>query len=413
MGPRSDWNIDLAELLARIDSMDPGGAAADAAEITRILKAARAIALRLSLRFGTLDGLAGIGAVAADEAGADLGRRVSEAAERLAPAAATLDAASGDLAATVAARPTLLVTAAVGQPAAMQAARANIMGRVYSDPMSPRSDGLGGATTAPATGGAGGSPQVGTLGAPVSPSGTGLGTGGVPAGTMPVGVPRTPDPDAGAAVPAGPGGPASPNSGGPVPAGGPAAPTGAPTSPPQPAGAPLGPAPAGPAPAGPPVRATGRPVSSPLPMVPAGLRLPGGLAPTAPTTTASPGAAGNGAAPNGTGTSTAAGPGGATRSGLGAPVSSSAGSGRGGLGAGGPVGARGAAEQERRRPGYLLSTMEFERLVGPMPVAGPPVLGDAEPSSPDRPVGDGDADTGGEPGGEDGDGDDQELDPTL
>ena len=378
MGPRSNWNIDIAELLARIDSMDPGGATADAAEIRRIMNAARAIAVRLLLRFDQMDGLAGVGAVAADEQGTALGKRIGEVADRLSPVAIAVDAASGDLAASVAARPALLATVTSGRgAAAAQVARERVMRQLYSDPMSPRSDGLA-AGQSGSDSGVGG-PALGPI-----PAGTAAGNGVVggggdrPAGLASDGGSPTP----GAPAAPGPGGRTGPAgadpsiTGGPAPSGGP---SGAPTPSGSPTGAPAGTGPTGSPPVGaPPVSAPApstvptrpapvSPVRPVLPVVGSTLRLPG--VPAAP----SPGAANSAAPPpvRPLGSPTA-GPASAVPTGRGG-----AGSGAGPLGSGGVRGA-GAEEDKRRRPGYLLSSLEFARLVGPMPVAGPAVLGEPE-----------------------------------
>ncbi|GAA4741470.1 hypothetical protein [Gordonia alkaliphila] len=404
MGPRSNWNIDIAELLARIDSMDPGGATADAAEIRRIMNAARAIAVRLLLRFDQMDGLAGVGAVAADEQGTALGKRIGEVADRLSPVAIAVDAASGDLAASVAARPALLATVTSGGgAAAAQVARERVMQQLYSDPMSPRSDGLAGQSGSAA--GVGG-PALGPMSAGTAASNGVVGGGGDrPAGLAPEGG----SPTAGAPAASGPGGRTGPAgvdrsiTGGPAPSGGPA---GGPTPPGGPTGAPAGAGPTGSPPLGAPPVAVPPPSTVPtrpapvysvrpvLPVVGSTLRLPGVPAapsPGAPTTAAAPPVRPLG--------SPTAGPASAVPSGRGGT-----GNGAGPLGSGGVRGA-GAEEEKRRRPGYLLSSLEFARLVGPMPVAGPAVLGEPEPASSDVAVD--------EPDQSPTDDDDQELDLTL
>lgn len=415
MAPRSDWSVDVPVILARIDSMDPGGAAADAAEITRIMHAAEAIATTLLARFDAVDSLAGAGAVASDAAGARLGHDVGAAADRLNPARSALEAAVGDLAASTAVRPQLIASFVAGggsalQAAVLRAAIENTMNTVYSDPMSGRADGLTVASTA-RTGG--GSPGAG----PTVPLGGPDGSGGVRAtalaaptadpGWSPAPAMSTPTGSSAAAAPSGGSSPAGSSPAAPSSASSGSAPPGSgpPLSAPPGAAAPAGTAPsagdAAPArgrPGGPEViggaftgPATGLAAAAAGRGVP---RPPLTFTPAAPATSATAGSAPGAAAS------------GSTASGAAAPASAANQSGRAaGTSAVPPgTGRSGAREDpERRRPEYLLSTQECARLIGPLPLAGPPVLGETRQAASDAAGADPAAETG----------DDEDVDFTL
>ncbi|GAC58962.1 hypothetical protein GOHSU_64_00010, partial [Gordonia hirsuta DSM 44140 = NBRC 16056] len=147
MGPRTDWTVDASVILARIASMDPAGASADAAELHRIMTAAQAVGARLNEWFGRVDGLLGQGPVAADQAGLDLGARIADLAGQLAPAHQSLTAATADLTASQAVSTVLRAQVRVSSfsPGAVDALTrqaARVLDRVYSDPMSGRADGI-------------------------------------------------------------------------------------------------------------------------------------------------------------------------------------------------------------------------------------------------------------------------------
>ena len=394
MAPRTDWSVDVAVVLARIDSMDPGGAAADAAEIARIMHAAERIAMTLLSRFDTLDGLAGEGAVASDRAGAQLGADVGAAADRLAPAQSALTAAAGDLAASTALRPNLVSNYVAGggtplQAAVLRAAIAGTMNAVYSDPMSGRADGL---PTAEASGRRAGGPAAVVGGVPVTPAATSHPPGTAPvsgpdaiqAGPAAVSAPRSPAPR-GPTTPREP----APSSGAPPASRPPPAPAGPSSSPePGPGAGPLAPGPAGSSPAG---AVPVRPLRS-FPASPPARGLSDvafGLAARTPASTPAPSAS---STPSSTSTATAAGRGvpatGVNASPASAAAPGAAPSGRSGSSSAVPPGAgrSGAREDtERKRPDHLLSTREFARLIGPLPLAGPPVLGE-DPQPEPEPV---------------------------
>ncbi|WP_344783004.1 hypothetical protein [Gordonia caeni] len=404
MAPRTDWSVDLAVVLARIESMDPGGAAADAAEIGRIMNAAQRIAMTLLSRFDTIDGLAGDGAAAADRAGAQLGADVGAVADRLAPAQTALTAAAGDLAASAAVRPHLVNTYVGGggtvlQAAVLRAAIAGTMNAVYSDPMSGRTDGLSVAETpgqrvggpAAISGAAPTAPLAAPAPSPVS------GPDPIPiTGVAPVATSGAPAPGAPVQAP-----PARPAPTPPSPTR-PPAPAG--SSPPSPGPGPLAPGPAGSAPAGAvPARSRGTAAPTAAGVRPAvafgiaGRTPPVPAAPTATSAAASAGAA----AGRGVPAPATAGPAASATSAPGATQS-----GRPGASSTVPPGAgrSGAREDtERRRPDYLLSTQECARLIGPLPVAGPAVLGEMPAPEP--------APEGPDSGG--GSDDDEDVDFTL
>ena len=92
----TSWIVPVSTILARLDSMNPGGASADAAEIARIVRAVADIAVRLAGAFGG-DELEGAGAQAAQTAGYELAGAVAATSKALAPVHGALTGAAGDL----------------------------------------------------------------------------------------------------------------------------------------------------------------------------------------------------------------------------------------------------------------------------------------------------------------------------
>jgi len=394
----TEWLVPVTTILARLDSMDPGAASADAAEIGRILAAVKAVADRLDWVFGDSGGvgggsgagtttLAGAGAAAAEASGRSLAGRLTAAAAQLAPVQQALAGAAGDLSRSQSLRPQVAMIdpapalgSTDGLHAAQLAAVAETLTTLYNGPMSGHADGIAVETTASGPGTAdpaAGPRTAGTLttGDPVSQSaGTGTGDTPAPAGVvaMPDGAAtapavRTTAPGASAPDPA----PSAPWS---AAAPGRAGPTAA-----SPGAGPDDDPPAGPA-----ATVVGRTDPSPRDPDPGDRRVGGlhGVDPLAPAATLLPaapmpgpgGAAGPAAAVRAAGAtpSVPSVPGGAAGS---SPTSPA---GRGGPASGYPAGGgRPGAQEDRRhrRPAYLLSAGEGVGLLGTLPVAGPAVLG--------------------------------------
>ncbi|MGB3698712.1 MAG: hypothetical protein WBA05_14890, partial [Gordonia sp. (in: high G+C Gram-positive bacteria)] len=126
--------------------MDSAAAAADAAEINRIIAAARAVAARLSAAFAPGE-LVGAAADGAAQAGARLAEQVSAAADGLVGGQSSLTGAAGILAATVAYRPRVLaMTIVLPRSAAAGAAARAALGAeltgAYNVPMAGSARGL-------------------------------------------------------------------------------------------------------------------------------------------------------------------------------------------------------------------------------------------------------------------------------
>lgn len=419
----TSWTVSVGEMLGRLTSMEPASAAADAAEISRIVGEAKSIADRLTQAFagGEWTGAAELTGVAADsstQAASALAGQVSSVASKLSGGHGSLSTAAGVLTSAVAMTPqvtALLATpindASLAMSGVLQSAVATQLTGIYNSPMASSAHALTtvGATHAAtmrggATAGTDGG-VVPTNGAPQNEPAPGVpgdtpGSGGVPT--------RAPGPETPGA---GPNGPAGPSAG---PGGGDAPPTSAPKSSP----------PAGPDLSGPPVASpqvppspmpvgvprTVSPGTSPMPVgaVPGPVRpMVPGLAPLGrPVGPLSPvsdvrvsagpkGVAGTGGlqgAGNGSGTGTGANPA-ASRQGAG-PYA--------------PTSRRNDDERSHRPADYLRSVTEGILVLGPQPLVGPPVIGGLESSdviaSPSDLVDDPDSD---DPD------DDQELDLTL
>ncbi|WP_132993657.1 hypothetical protein [Gordonia zhaorongruii] len=190
----------IEETLARIDSMDAGAAAADAAELRRIVAAAAAVAGRLSAAFAPTDGLSGRSAEGASAAGAALATRIESASQTLSPGSAALDGASAALDGSIASRDRV---AALGRleaefpelRVAVVGTLNGLMGVAYNSPMSA-SAGSVSAAGGPESGSGGrrGSATVwsAVAGGPVAgvaTSGAGYGTG-LDGSTSAAGVPE-------------------------------------------------------------------------------------------------------------------------------------------------------------------------------------------------------------------------------
>lgn len=401
--------VEAAEMLSRLDSMEPAAAAADAAEIRRIVSAAEAVAKRLSTVFAP-DELAGFSARAAEASGRDLARQIGDAALRLTHGESSLGDASTVLSATVAFRPQIVALEALrtASSAARLAARTALNGQlttVYNGPMSAHATAVSpatsefrhrGAGTSAADSGAAGAPAPG-----VQPD-------------SPTWQPRTSGDD-GSSPPAGPAptvreqpvAPGSPRGDGPSPLSSPS-PTGGPSgpggpSPNTPGSAPN--APSGPTPVGTPMPVGVAPSTAGSPRT-VGASVPGtartGTPGTGQVTSVRP------TAPTSTATSTAgasATTAGAQQSGAGNPGARST---QMPYGAG-PT-ARRSDDDGHRPADYLRSAAEGLLVLGPQPIVGPAVIGRLSTPEPGT---DADAEEGSALGGDSGDEDDQELDLTL
>ncbi|MEJ9079274.1 hypothetical protein WKY82_12685 [Gordonia malaquae] len=381
---------DIATTLARIDTMSSASAAADAAELARIVSAVESVAVGLRAAFAPAAGLLGVATDGASDAGQSLAARISTSAAELEPAASVLSDVSGVLAASEGVRGRIAAMAPImsipGLRGSVVGAVNSLMVGTYNEPMTVSR----GMEITPA-----GAPEAAT-----SATAT-LGMPSVAAGDQPVALrPAGPDPSyspSPVGVVADGGGPrggpapasspreATPNAA-PTPTRAPAVPPG--TAPPDPAvtrGDPRdGPGPASPAVSvAPGVTSTLRPsavtpgtpvpLRVSLPSTPAGpagtVSSPGSpvtrvVPPLASTPPTQPGpAAGNQARPA---------PGGAQPMGLGAT--------------------RSRDEQTRRPADYLRSTSEGELLLGDQRLVTPAVLAppmpppvDDEPDSTDDP----------------------------
>ncbi|WP_440713612.1 hypothetical protein [Gordonia sp. FQ] len=406
MTPRSDWFVELGAVLGRLDSMDPGGAAADGAELARIASAAGQIAGRLAGRFSQVDGLVGDGAVGADAAGLSLGDQVQGAAQGLEPAHGALTSGAQALMMSTASRAQIVALWAfgnrTGQPEFVtKASVSSLMTGVYSEPIGGHADGLhpaapppvrglGPAAAVPGAGGVAPSPATmipaGTAPAAPAPTAGDLvrktavtpGTGVRRGGGDPTPSPRSEN------TPAPTGGAPGPDRRGGTRTTAPLAGSVPPDTRPVTSGPPAGGRPA-------PDGGGGRAVPvvvPPVPAVPPGLStMPRGGGPVPSTSPSSPAAPSRTAPPvAGPGTG---GPGGRNGS---SPMSPAAGRG-------------GAREDDKRRtPDYLLSVREAVGLIGPLPLAGPAVLGDTAVAA---------GDAAPAPGTPTRDHDDQDLDFTL
>ncbi len=393
--------VETAEMLSRLDSMEPAAAAADAAEIRRIALAAQRVAERLASAFGP-SVLTGVSASAANASGADIARQVESVAGGLEQGHLSLSDAAATLGATVAFRPQIAALDALttAPPAVLTAVRTALGGELtgtYNAPMAATAVAATpvsadytdrGATTAttaatppPATQNAAGVTDAAT-GQPGSITADGplpVDSGAPTAGEQP-------------AAPTGPTGTAPTSAVGPD-AAGPAAATGprAPLSAPSPSGP-------GSSPSGPPgPAATTVPAGVPLAVTP-GMRMVGTAIPEA----LRPGAARSGAAnlgrptglrpsmPTGglAGSSTASN---ATSGAAANSPTTTAGTqqGPGARTGQAPYGAAPTARRSSDEPGhrpadYLRSTSEGQLVLGPAPIVGPPVIGvlaTAEPTA--------------------------------
>ncbi|WP_353109497.1 hypothetical protein [Gordonia sp. (in: high G+C Gram-positive bacteria)] len=380
---------DIATTLARIDTMSSASAAADAAELARIVSAVESVAVGLRAAFAPAAGLLGVATDGASDAGQSLAARISTSAAELEPAASVLSDVSGVLAASEGVRGRIAAMAPImsipGLRGSVVGAVNSLMVGTYNEPMTVSR----GMEITPA-----GAPEAAT-----SATAT-LGMPSVAAGDQPVALrPAGPDPSYSpgpVGVVADGGGPR----GGPAPASSPreATPNAAPTPTRAPAVPPGtaspdptvtrgdprdGPGPAPPAGVAPGVKPTLRPsavtpgtpvpLRVSLPSTPAGpagtVSSPGSpvtrvVPPLASTPPTQPGpAAGNQARPA---------PGGAQ------PM--------------GPGATRSRDEQTRRPADYLRSTSEGELLLGDQRLVTPAVLAppmpppvDDEPDSTDDP----------------------------
>lgn len=412
--------VETAEMLSRLDSMEPAAAAADAAEIKRIMLAAQQVAVRLAAAFAP-DVLTGVSAAAANDSGADLARQVESVASGLGLGYTSLSGAAATLGATVAFRPQIAALDALrtAPPGVLTAARTALGGQLTGAYNAPMAATAVAATPVVADFSAGGAPAVTAGPHPVQQTTTVAGDTGWQPGSADAGGPLPVDPGAPAAgerpvAPSGPTGPAStaePGSSGPASAAGPTGPsapsptgpggpsnpssTGGPAAPPVPAGMPPATAPS--------LRATGVPIPEVVRpgAVRAGTVNPGrvpGLRPSTPTTTTAPT------------TSTSGGPASTTATGS-SPTQSTPGSRAAQPPYGAAPTARRSSDEAGHRPAdYLRSTAEGLLVLGPAPLVGPPVIGRLAGVEPDiAPMGD-DAPDDDVHDDED---DDQVLDPTL
>lgn len=137
---------DIEQTLARIDSMDAGAAAGDAAEIRRIVTAAKAVGERLVTVFASQGVLSGAAADASTTTGVALGTHVQTSVAGLDSGAGALDEAAGALAASIAQRERIAaLTAATRTPEIRIAARTAVhamMAGSYNIPMSSSTTGI-------------------------------------------------------------------------------------------------------------------------------------------------------------------------------------------------------------------------------------------------------------------------------
>ncbi|WP_161896122.1 hypothetical protein [Gordonia spumicola] len=199
---------DIMETLARIDSMDPGAASADAAEIARIAARAQAVADRLRTAFAPGGQLAGWAAEGSSDAGQALASRIGIAAGGLAPAAGALGRAAAVLTASHAVRPriaSLAPMAHTGDPALVSTLVATInlaMVGTYNHPMAidvqASSAGDGGTNAGGPVSAATGSNGAGDLTRTTADPSTANRAGDTPVGLAPQNTrtPETPKPSA-------------------------------------------------------------------------------------------------------------------------------------------------------------------------------------------------------------------------
>ena len=375
--------VETAEILSRIDSMDPAAAGADKAEIGRIAAAAKSAASRLAAAFG--DGtLEGVAARASTASSVDLSRQIDATSSILDMAQGWLSGAGSTLGSTVAFRPRIAAVEAMGEPgnsavAAARTALASQLTGVFNAPMA-RSAGEVSGTSMNLESGA----------ARQGAGAAGLSTDGADAGSGPVG--GVPQSDGSGDVPPAtapqtqtPTGPTDPGSrpAGETPTSSPPPGAGPPTgASPGPSASPVGsdPRSGGPAASAPvgvplaagPVSGVARPVagisrvSGPGSAIgrPMGPLTAGAGSPGLSTTT--PGTASSGTASSATSS--------AAPASTSANASSTARPGQAPYGAG-PT-ARRTDDQRAHRPAdYLRSTTEGMLVLGPQPVVGPAVIG--------------------------------------
>ena len=422
--------VDTAVMLSRLDSMEPAAAAADAAEIGRIISQAEAVAERLRAAFAS-DALVGAAADAARAAGGSVADEIASVGNRLQVGRMSLEKSGAALEATVAYRPRIAALEALkNAPDSVRLAARTVLsgeltgaynGRMAETAAAVVPDFVGGSVVTSRNGSAdavgsqspASAPTAGSDASPdlpgsawdeaaVSPPGDAAATGDGLTGSVPTeGTPQT-GPDA--ADSAGPA-PSAPTS---SPA---LSPAGTSTSPPSaPPGATTG------GPAGPTPIPVGAPVGAPAPgiagqrvtpgSVPASGRAgglstgqPQSLRPTGPSPTSGLPAGGTQSA--GAGTAQPTTPGGTGGTG---PRSGQMPYGPG------PVARRSADETGHRPADYLRSTTEGLLLLGPQPIVGPPVIGQL--AGPQAPVEGRCEEVAGDLVDLDDDAD-QELDPTL
>lgn len=380
----TSWIVGIGELMARLNSMEPGAAAADAAEISRIVDEATAIGDKLKAAFadGAWVGAGDVTGVAADasrESAHALAAQVGSVADRLRTGHQSLTTASGVLTAAVAYMPRLMALQLLA-PSSEGIRQGVGMGvgleleKVYNPPMSSTANTLMTSGAGPQTFGGGLSgvgadatgavPNSGGPAGPVAEMPTdGLGSGDGAAGPAGLG-----NADHGLSGPAG--GPSGPGNGsqaespsaGPTPNLGP--------------GGPSNPGPAGPGgPTGPPA------TSSPSGIAPVvNPRMPGALAVNRPTPVPASSLLGRPVAPvaevrtgststGAGGTPSATNPANATP-GAGANQAGS----RASSGPYGPTSRRSDDQRVHRPADYLRSTTEGILVLGPQPFVGPPVI---------------------------------------
>ncbi|WFN94388.1 hypothetical protein [Gordonia sihwensis] len=409
------WTVAAEELLARLDSMDPGAAAADAAEIARIVDAARAIGERMAAVFGT-GSLVGAAADGGARAGVDLAERITSTSDRLASGRSSLASASGVLAGAVAYRPRVVALSVVGttQPAVLSALLGvgTELAGVYNAPMDSSARGLlsGGPDASPASHGAPAAADTAdraAVPAVAGPMAVDVPSGdGPPVGDGPVAA--APDQGAGAAPAAGPPRPGVAADAGPKQSS--AGPGPSPGAAPAAARGPTGPA-AGDDGIGPPGR-TARPGPSRHTSSARSAELsaaPGVLDAVPPPVRAAPSVP---AAPRSVVSETTAQTTSSASRAASVPAgrTATAGNASASRPGGGPYGAapsaRRSEDEDGHRPAdYLRSATEGILVLGPQPLVAPAVIGDLEEGVPEAGPG-----TDVQPPGDD---DDQELDLTL
>ncbi|ALG84528.1 hypothetical protein [Gordonia phthalatica] len=415
----TSWMVDTNVMLSRLDSMEPAAAAADAAEIGRIIEKAQAVADRLRFAFAPGSDLSGVSARAAETAGKSVAEEVESVGNRLQVGQTSLTRSGNALAATVAYRPRIAALDALknAPPSAQLAARTVLSGELtgaYNSRMAASAaavvpETLGGSVTdtagrsvdgaGPQTTTASSSPVDDAAGwqpAPAGDDGAVVPVGdGSPVGEQPGAAPSTETPSS-----PGPNAPDSLRSTPIEPPSGPS-PSPASTTPPTSPDTAVGsPAPIAPASMTAPVRA---PVGTTVPRT-----VPGSVPLAVRPGTTPPGQL-HGVRPGAPMAPTATAPGS-----VGTPATGAQASPPGNPGARpsqtpygpGPVARRSSEESGHRPADYLRSTTEGLLVLGPQPIVGPPVIGQVQAVEP--------------AGGEEDDGpldplddEDQELDLTL